>query len=261
MNTPSPGSPPLSSLPRATAHALAAEWTRLHTVPATWWCLAGTTAVVVAMGTAFTVEASGNPSSEQPPAWVAGEFALLPAQFVLSVLVLLAITSEYATGAISTTLQWTPRRAVLLLARTVVPSLVAVTSGVVLAVGADLAAWAGSSLKLPLAGLAASITDIVLALTTVALLTVGLGFLLRSTAAALATMSLLLLVLPLVLPFFGLQWLQTLAHHLPGSAVLTLLQGVGPAGADGPAPIPVLLAWSSAAMLAGSLAFLRRDAG
>ena len=38
-------------------------------------------------------------------------------QFALLVLALLAVTQEYASGAIGPTLQWTPRRGVLLAAR------------------------------------------------------------------------------------------------------------------------------------------------
>ena len=88
----------------------------------------------------------------------------------------------------------------------------------------------------------------------------GLGFLLRSTAGALASVFLLVLVLPLVLPAFGVDWLETVGAHLPGGAVAHLLSEDVP-GLTGTSAVVVLAAWSVAATAAGAVSFLRRDAG
>ena len=247
------------------AAALAGEWTRLWTVPSTWWCLVTAAAVMLGLGLAFALEAAGDPGTATPPqpAWVAGEFAILTAQFVLMVMVTLAVTSEYATGAISTTLQWTPRRGLLLVARTVVPAGVATVAGVVLAVVTDVAArMAFSRLELPLADTAKSLGTIAIVLASGALLTVGAGLLLRSTAGALATVLLLWLVLPLVLPVLGVGWLQTAAAHLPGTAAMSLFDGlgVGNGSTSATTAIGILAVWTGAALTAGATSVIKRDA-
>ena len=124
----------------------------------------------------------------------------MPAQFALLALALIAVTSDYATGGIVPTLQWTPRRRVLFLARTVVPVLIATGVGVLLALacrarglrrGAGRSSPCRADEGLDVLGTVA----FVFAAGTV--LAVGLGFLLRNTAGALVTVFLLMLVLPI----------------------------------------------------------------
>lgn len=169
------------------------------------------------------------------------------------------MTSEYATGAISTTLQWTPRRPVLFLARAVVTVAVAVVAGMLITAAAGVAAWMLFP-ALGLTGLAESLGRVAGILGAVGLLAVGTGFLLRSTAAALASVFLLVLVLPFVLPLFGVGWLNTAAARLPGAAVIFLLPDVygRPDGLTTTSATVVLAAWAGAA-LAGGLSFVRRD--
>ena len=71
-------------------------------------------ALMLFIGGAAGANHSGN---DPAPIWIAAETATVPGQFVFAVLVLLAVTGEYATGAIRSTLQWLPSRATLLAAR------------------------------------------------------------------------------------------------------------------------------------------------
>jgi ABC-2 type transport system permease protein len=96
-------------------------------------------------------------------------------------------------------------------------------------------------------------------LTAGALIATGLGFLLRSTAGALASVFLLMLVLPLMLPAFGIGWLETLAIHLPGGAAVFLLSD-DLDGLTRTSAVVVLVAWAAAATGVGAASFLRRDA-
>lgn len=246
------------------ARALAGEWARLWTVPSTWWCLVAAAAVMLGLGVAFAMEAAADPVTARPPepAWVAGEFAVLAAQFLLLGMVTLAVTSEYATGAISATLQWTPRRGLLLVARAVVPAGVATIVGVVLAAAADIAAGvAFNRLELPAADTARSLGTIAIVLLSGALLTIGVGLVLRSAAGTLSTVLLLWLVLPLALPAFDIAWLRTAAEHLPGSAAMSLFAGLSVVdGLDGRPAVAVLAAWAGVALVAGAISFLKRDA-
>ena len=237
-----------------------AEWSRLWTVPSTWWCLAAAAVVMVGLGAVAGFDAAGDPSGGA--AWRAAEFTPVPAQFALLALALLAVTSDYATGGIVPALQWTPRRSVLFVARAVVAAGTATGLGVLLALASSLAAFAaaGSALELPWdTGLdvLATVGGVFAAGTTLA---VGLGFLLRSTAGGLVSVFLLLLVLPALLPQLGYAWLTTVADALPGTAVLFLLLGEPSRGITEASAAITLLVWAVGAVLLGWLRLTRDDA-
>ena len=140
------------STARLFARTCAAEWTRLWTVRGTWLFLLAAAVVMLGLGTALGFEAAADPVEIQGgPAWETAQFIAMPAQFALLALALTAATSDYATGGIIPTLQWTPRRSILFLARTVVTIGTATAIGVLLAIGAALASFttARSALALP----------------------------------------------------------------------------------------------------------------
>ncbi len=238
------------------ARAASAEWLRLRTVRTTWWCLLAAAVTIVGIGAA----AASDAPPEGGDATLAGQFGVLPGQFALLVLVLLAVTGEYASGVIGPTLQWTPRRRVLLAARVTVPVLVATVAGLLFAVAADVAAWLiAPRLTLTVTDLADSLGGIAAVLVAGGVLAVGAGLLLRSTAGALATVFLLQLVLPAMLPGFGVQWMADLGELLPGSgAIWTLLGEPDMTAAQATA---LLVGWSGLALVAGGWSLLRRDAG
>lgn len=244
------------------ARAAAAEWLRLRTVRTTWWCLLAAAGTIIGIGAtaAFDMSQGSDGMAAGEPATFAGEFGVLLGQFALLVLALLAVTQEYASGSIGPTLQWTPRRGVLLAARATVPILVATGAGVLLALIADVAArFIAPDLMLSFTDLADSLGRIAAVLLAGGVLAVGVGLLLRSTAGALATVFLLQLVLPFLLPAFGVAWMADLGELLPGSgAVWTLLGEPDMTAAQATA---LLVGWSAAALVAGGWSLLRRDAG
>src|SRR5918993_869078 len=243
------------------ARAASAELLRLRTVRTTWWCLLAATVTVVGIGVIMAFDAENvTASGELPPATSAGEFGVLLGQFALLVLALLAVTQEYASGAIAPTLQWTPRRRVLLAARVTVPVVVATVAGVLLALVADVAAWLIADLTLAPADVVESLARIAAVLVAGGVLAVGVGLLLRSTAGALATVFLLQLVLPFLLPAFGVQWMADLGELLPGSGAVWMLLGEPEEMSAGQASA-LLVGWSGAALVAGGSSLLRRDAG
>lgn len=238
------------------ARAAAAEWLRLRTVRTTWLCLLAAAVTIVGIGAAAAADAPADGGT----ATLAGQFGVLPGQFALLVLALLAVTGEYASGVIGPTLQWTPRRRVLLAARVTVPVLAVAVAGVLFALLADLAAWlVAPQLTLTVPDLADSLGRIAAVLVAGAVLAVGVGLLLRSTAGALATVFLLQLVLPAMLPGFGVEWMADLGELLPGSgAIWTLLGEPDMTAAQATA---LLVGWSGLALVAGGWSLLRRDAG
>jgi hypothetical protein len=246
--------PPITTVFR---RAAAAEWTRLWTVRSTWWSLLAATAIMMFIGVA-----AGNDHNPGTPApiWFAAEFAILPGQFGFLVAVLLAVTGEYSTGTIRGSLQWTPRRGVLFAARVLVPVAFATACAVVVAAVTDLVAWSlvGPDAEVVAGDITRSLATIALVVAVGALLTVGLGLLLRSTAGTLTAILLLMLVLPLVLIPPEVPWLSAIGEHLPGFANMSLLRATDVDLAASTATI-VLVSWTTAAVFAGGWALLRRD--
>ena len=238
-----------------------AEWMRWCTVRATWWFLAAATLVLVGLGTLLGFESAADPVEIQgEPAWTTARFIAMPAQFALIGLVIVSVTSDYATGGIVPTLLWTPRRSVLFTARVLVTTTLATVAGLLLTVAAALAAksTAGSALTLTAddgLGMAGRVGFVFLAGTALA---AGLGFLVRSTAGALISAFLLLLVLPLLLPVFG-DWLGRGARGLPGSGAVFLLTDGGE-GMTLTSSVIVMTAWAVGVLVLAWLRLVQTDA-
>ena len=259
MNTPVGAAPAV-----VVGRTCRAEWTRLWTVRGTWWLVAAATVAMVGLGLIAGNDAANDvvpPLGE--PAWVAPSIAALPTQLVLLALALLAVTADYGTGGIVPTLQWTPRRTTLFVARALVVVGTATLVGMLLAVACAAAAHAMAVdiLTMPLdEGLdVVGTTGIVFGAGTA--LAAGLGFALRSTAGALITVFLLVLLLPLALPQFPYEWMLDLASVLPGTGAIFLLTGesIGEDMTRGSA-IATMLAWAGVALALGWLRLVRDDA-
>ena len=247
-------------LPTVFARTCAAEWTRLWTLRTTWLFLAAGAVVMLGIAATAGSSASSDAGAAGDSAWAAAEFTTLPGQFAFLALALTLVTSDYATGGIVPTLQWTTRRTVLLLARWVVAVAVVTTAAVLLALVAVLTAVAASqgALELPADG-ADVLATVALVVAAGACLGVGLGFLLRSTAGVLVSVFLLMLVLPVMLPNLPLSWGDDLARRLPGTGAVYLLIGEVDGMTTTSATV-VLLAWAGAALVLGWLRLVRTDA-
>lgn len=237
--------------------AAAAEWTRLWTVRSTWLTLLATTALMLFIGGAA---GSGHDGNDPAPIWHAAQFAIVPGQFGFLLIVVLAVAGEYATGAIRNSLQWVPRRPVLVAARTLVPVAFVTGCAVVASVGANLVAWAflGGAAEVIVGDIASSLGRIAVVVAFGSMLSVGLGLLLRSTAGVLTSIFLLIFALPVALGNMGIRWLTTISDHLPGRAIVSML--VVDEVELAPSDIAiVMIAWTVAAVLAGGWSLIRRD--
>lgn len=242
-----------------------AEWTRLWTVKGTWWLVAAATVAMVGLGLIAGNDAANDvlpPRGE--PAWVAPSIAALPTQLVLLASSLMAVTSDYATAGIVPTLQWTPRRTTLYIARILTVVGTASVLGMLLAIASAAAAFsmAPNILELPLGEDVSVVGTTGLVFLAGCGLAAGLGFILRSTAGALITVFLLMLLLPLVLPQFGYAWMDHLAAILPGTgAVFLLTEEQIAVGMTQTSAAVTMLAWASAALALGWLRLVRDGSG
>lgn len=240
------------------------ERTKLQSVRSTAWSLLAGVALIGAIGVilGLSMTASGdNDFDVSRPAPQAALEGILLAQLPFLAVATLAITTEYSTGSITTTLQSVPRRGRVLLAKVVVVSIVSFICGVVLCL-------VGTAAVAPTAGDYGAFTARELALTALAsgyyltttgLLALGLGTLLRSAAATITTITMLLLAVPQLLRLSTVDWLDDASSYLPDTAGTVLIsQGSQPYGLVTAAA--VLTAWASAAMLGGYRRLSRQDA-
>lgn len=248
------------STARVLVRTCAAEWTRLWTVRTTWLFLVAGALVMVGIAAAAGSGARSDPEAAGDAAWIAAGFTTLPGQFAFLALALTLVTSDYATGGIVPTLQWTTRRTVMLLARTIVAVTVATTAAVLLAMAAVLTALtaSGGTLELSVDG-ADVLGKVALVVASGATLGVGLGFLLRSTAGVLVSVFLFMLFLPIMLPNLPVEWGDDVARRLPGTGAVYLLVGEVD-GMTTSSAVTVLLVWAGAAVLLGWLRLMRNDA-
>ena len=210
-----------------------AEAVKLLSLRSTWWSL-GATVVVMALF-ALAQAASLQILADNPELGgtvmtgaevVSGgyQFGML----VVAVLGVLAITGEYSSGMIRSTLTAVPTRIPMLAAKAVVLAVLTVLVGAV-----SLAASAAVTLPLLsrhglVPALDAAETwqvcgGMVYFLVSVALLSLGVGTILRNSSAAITSVLGLLLLLPMVLPYIRLEWVQQLTAYLPVSAATAFL--------------------------------------
>ncbi|MGW0337741.1 ABC transporter permease [Streptomyces sp. NPDC003011] len=258
---------------------LSAEWTKLRTVPSTWWLLAALAVSTVAAGTAavssLTAQVCPSPAACHEDTVRLSLTGVWLGQAACLVLGALSMGAEYGTGTIRTTLTAMPARWRVLAAKAAALSLPVAAAGT----AAVLASLGTARLLLPANGFDAStghplpsLTDgptlraaagSVLLLALVTLVGLSLATLLRDTAAAITLGLALLYVVPLLA---GLLDSPTWQHRLERWAPIPAALSVQ-ATRDldrlpiGPWPgLGVLAAYALGLSLLGAALFRARDA-
>ncbi|MFY1691061.1 ABC transporter permease [Plantactinospora sp. WMMB782] len=248
--------------------AIASEWTKLWSVRSIWWCLLASMLLMAATAGQLAIYVANGNTDDDPTndrgVLAVGRIAVDAVeltQFAVIALALLAITSEYGTGTIRTTLQWIPSRARLLLAKSTVVAGVTFGIGVLLGgLGAAVAAPVlGEWGRFDLGGTVRDSLGLAGYLALISLCTLGLGAALRSAVGTLVTVFLLLAIVPTTLRLPDIGALNAIADALPGSAGLHFLRGE--TDAYPPAVgLVIVVCWAVAALLAGLVVLRRRDA-
>jgi len=253
--------------------ALRAEWIKLRTLSGTWWLLLALITLTVAVGAAA---ASGvdcpATGCGQDPAKVALSGVDL-SQVVAAILAVLAITGEYSSGMIRTTLSAMPGRTTVLAAKAVVVTGLALAAG---AIGVLLSVLAGR-LILPGRGFTsahgypplslASGPDLraaagsVIYLALIALLALGTGTAIRDPAPAIGMVLVLVYLFPVIGSALGPGWSRRLEQIGPMTAGLSIQATTGlPSLPLAPwQGLGVLALWAAGALLIGGLVLCRRD--
>lgn len=259
------------------ARAVGSEWIKIRSLRSTWItsAIAIVTSVLIGAGLTIGMGKIAEYADTARYSLIAGTTL---GQIVVAVLAALMITGEYSSGQIRSSLAAVPHRGRLLWAKALVISFVAFLLGSL----STLLSWAISA---PFLGEhAGSLTDAHylgffwgsgLAYAGIALMTLGLGFLLRSTAGSLTVVTVLLFVIeiPLSLMAMKWEWAAKIIGLLPGKVAVAVtdpfqLTQTWGSQADGGATsflehshaVLVFAAWALIPMLIGWIVFSRRDA-
>ncbi len=272
---PVPGRRPAAAEGRMRA-ALHAEWTKLRTLPGTGWLLLGVVAATVIISA--TVSASVSCSSTAACHVDVTKLSLTGTylgQAVVAIVAVLAVSGEYATGMIRTTLAAMPRRTTVLAAKAAVVTAVTLAAGTLAVLGSVLAgrlilpghgytpANGYPVLSLADGTVLRAAAGTVLYLALIALLSLGVAAAVRDAAVAIGAVLGLLYLFPILTQVAGS---PAVARHLqqigPMTAGLEIQASTGLRSLPiGPwAGLGVLAAWAAAALLAGTLLLRLRDA-
>ncbi|MET7703155.1 ABC transporter permease [Streptomyces sp. NPDC005485] len=259
--------------------AVHAEWTKLRTLPSTWWLLAATVALTVVVGAAsvssVTTHICPSPAACHEDTVKLSLTGIWLGQATVLILGALSMSAEYGTGTIRTTLTAIPNRPKVLASKAAVLAAVTAAAGI-LAISASLLA---GRLILPgngftpkegypslsptdTATLRAALGSVVL-LILIAFLGLGLAALLRDSAGAITAGLGILYITPLLANMLASEtWKDRVERWAPMPAGLSIQATRDLARLPiGPWPgLGVLAAYAIGVLIAGAALFRLRDA-
>jgi len=248
-------------------HVAHMEWIKLRTLRSTWW----TSAVTAAGGAAMAVAIGLNTISRGADLTNNVLAGVIPGLLLIGVLGVLVMTSEYTSGMIRATLAAAPRRPLLLAAKAAVFGLAALAAGEAAAFLAFFAGGAAFRHGIPAPALSQpGVLRAVLlggaSYCLIGLLGLGLGAIIRHTAAAIAVLVAGVYLIGMIIGAAS----HALAAYLPIFIIGNSLTTTRPEQCTGAGQCPHFLsAWAglgvlglyaAAALAIGGWLLARRDA-
>ncbi|MFZ4137448.1 ABC transporter permease [Streptomyces koyangensis] len=258
---------------------LASEWIKLWSLRSISWAFGVSALVIIAINVSAAVADYNNwPTYNEGiralfvPVWAMRDAFTIGACMVLVLATggigALTVVGEYSTGQIRTTFAAVPARRSVVAAKTAIVTAVMLIYGTVVAgtsFGVTQAILSGRDISLSLdhPGALRAVAASALLAPVCALVGMGLGALIRHTAATLVTFTGILLLLPFLLNERH-RWSSAILHALPRSAWERLVQMSDPFE---PVPYPatvggswiVYAAWPLAAAVVAVVAVRRHD--
>lgn len=267
----------LSTLPPASGRAgfpgaLRSEWTKIRSVRSTMWTLGA--AVVVTIGISVLGNWGQANHTTLSPAQLEQKdliqrtlFGIILGQLIMVVFGAMAITSEYSTGMVRTSLTAQPRRGPVIWSKLVVVTAVAFVVGEIISFASfliDSSFWRAKGVPLTLSSPHAMQAAIGggLYLAGSAVLAFGLGAILRHTAGAITSGVGLLFVLTILTSFLPDNWQNHLNKWLPFNSGGQVWSSQHVRGTDLGAwtGFGVFMIYGVVAVLLGAFVFRKRDA-
>ena len=250
-----------------TEHTYRAEWTKLRTLRSTWTTVVGAAVLAVALAAVVASQQAGDwdgmtaaqRADIDPTA--SSLIGVLFTTVILGSLAVRSVTSEFSTGMIRLTFSAMPHRRRVILAKAAIVAGLALGSALVanlvaFVVGQGILSSVDASTTLGAPGVARSIVFGALAVTATTILGVGLGAIVRRTAAATTILAMAIIGTQMfseVLP-------EGARRLLPGVVLQATV--TGDPSADLLAPVPALLtlgAYAVVALVVATVIVNRRD--
>ncbi len=246
------------------ARVLRSEWVKLASLRSTWWSIGITAFITIGMALLAAQSMDIEPIRA----------VVTPVQFTMllaGILGAIAVTGEYSTGMIRSTLTADPVRGSVLAAKAIVVAMFLFLASLIISFTTALAAapvFAGRDMTIRWDAPAESFLPILAAavsMSVVALLGVSFGFILRSGAGAIAATVALLFVMPIVMAIFSSpdpawQWLNEVSYRLPMTAAQSAILPEPGFGLDAAGSYLTLALWGAAGMASAWAVLRTRDA-
>ena len=216
------------------ARVILSEWTKLRSVRSTRWSLLAATVLTIGFPILASAVISSHWGHQSPreranfnpldPALIGSQIA----QLAIGILGVLVITAEYSTGMIRATFTAVPKRLPVLWAKAIVFAVVTF----VLMLPSVLIAFFSSQSILSAhhaniawshPGVARAVIGASLYLTVIAVLTLGIGTILRNTAGGIATFAAIFFVIPPLMNVLPQSWNDAITPYLPSNAGRAIL--------------------------------------
>ncbi|HEV8105709.1 MAG TPA: ABC transporter permease subunit [Gaiellaceae bacterium] len=217
------------------ARVVRSEWTKFWTVRSTKWSLLVATVLTIGfpilastvIATHWGSRSPGDRANFNPldPALIGSQIA----QLAIGVLGVLVVTGEYSTGMIRASLTAVPKRLPVLWAKAGVfatVTLALMVPSVVIAFVASQAILSRhhASYSWHHPGVSRAVIGAGLYLGVVAVMTVGIGAILRSTAGAISAFAAVFFVLPPLMNVLPTSWNNAISPYLPSNAGRAIIQ-------------------------------------
>jgi ABC-2 type transport system permease protein len=218
--------PRLASVgPVTLGNVIRSEWIKLRSLRSTVILLAVSAALILAEGPIIAAALDWHTmSAADRAAFDPIDLSLLGvgiAGFLVSILGVLLITGEYGTGMARATFSAVPRRLPVLWAKAAVLAPTAFAVSLVAsfaAFGVSQALFGSHGVSLGAPGALRAVFGAALSVTALGLLGLGLGFLIRNTAAGIGAVTGLTFVLEIVRIALPRSWQTSVVPYLPGHA-------------------------------------------
>ncbi len=250
------------------------EFLKFRTVRATFIGLATLILLTIGLAVLITVVIRTNWNQRSPVERLAFDpvatslVGVFFAQFAVGVMGARAITSEYASGAIRTTLAAVPRRVRLVISKAIVllvTFFVVSEVVVVVAFSVGQAIYRGGHLPSGTLSNSTDLRAVVMAgvyLTMLTLVGLGLGLILRTTSVTISIYVTLLLIIPIIVNFLPSNWQSHVSKFLPSNLgqAMTSPSAFSPNSFSWTSATLVLALYTLAIVGVGTFLLTRRDA-
>jgi hypothetical protein len=247
------------------------EWTKLHSLRSTRWALLATAVMTIGFGiiaSAATVSRWSSMSASDKATFDPLSTSLLGVRFgvlAMGVLGVLLIAGEYTTGMIRSTMTAVPKRLPVLWGKTGVYAVVALVvsvPAVFIAFFAGQAILSGQHIQIAFShsGVPLAIVGAAVYLTLVGLFAMGLGAILRNTAAGIATFAGIMFVIPPLISILPSSIANSIDPYLPSNAGDAMMRIGHHANTLSPwAGLAVFAAYLAVVIAAAAVLLVRRD--